>query len=265
MGNVSLDQVIEICKKAGSAIEDVRRAGFTTDFKDSRGNDPVTAADMAADAILSRGLTGLIPGSRYFGEESSEQGDADSIACWIVDPLDGTKEFVRGIPEYVVSVLLQVDGKNELAVIHNPATGDIVAGTKDGVLLNDEHAIVTGRDELPGATALASRTETEAGEWDKFSDLDLVTTGSVAWKCARVAAGLADLTFTLRPRHVWDVGAGFALVRWAGGQISNKDGEDIAIAPTHSKVRCFLASNGNLHPELLDRLTDVPLGPDRRN
>ncbi|MDX8411638.1 MAG: inositol monophosphatase family protein [Mariprofundaceae bacterium] len=265
MSDDLLDRVIEICEQASNAINDVRRAGFATEFKDSHASDPVTAADTAADAILSKGLTSLIPGSRYFGEESSEQGEANSPACWIVDPLDGTKEFVRGIPEYVVSVLLQMDGENKLAAILNPATGDIIAGSASGVLLNGSKAKVTDRGELPGATALASRTETEAGEWDKFSDLNLVTTGSVAWKCARVAAGLADLTFTLRPRHVWDVGAGLALVGWAGGRISNKEGNAIAIAPTHAKVRCFLASNNSLHAGLLDRLTDVPLGPDRRN
>jgi len=265
MDNAVLEQVIDICKRAGKAIEDVHHAGFTTDFKDSHGADPVTAADMAADAILSKELTALIPGSRYFGEESSEDGETESNFCWIVDPLDGTKEFVRGIPEYVVSVLLQKEGKDELAVILNPATGDMVSGTENGVLLNGSGVTVTSRENLPGATALASRTETEAGEWDKFADLNLVTTGSVAWKCARVAAGLADLTFTLRPRHVWDVGAGFALVRWAGGRISNKESTSINILPTHAKVRCFLASNGILHPALLDRLSDVSLGPDRRN
>lgn len=258
-----LAQVTSICEQAGRAIQSVKQTGFQTDFKDAHGHDPVTAADTAADAILRRGLTELVPGSSYFGEESSDMGASNT--CWIVDPLDGTKEFVRGIPEYVVSVLLQQKGEDVLAVILNPASGETICGASDGVFFNGVSAGVTATDVLPGARALASRTETEAGEWDKFRDLDLVTTGSVAWKCALVAAGRADLTFTLRPRHVWDVGAGFALVRWAGGRVSDKEGGAIRIRPTHAKVRCFLASNGHLHEDLIERLKDVPLGPDRRS
>ncbi len=269
MGDISSDdllgQVIQICEQAGRAIEQVRHDGFSTKFKDKAGHDPVTAADHAADHILSDKLTDLLPGSRYFSEESTEDGRAGNQYCWIVDPLDGTREFVRGIPEYAVAVLLQDNGQNRLAVIHNPATNTTIAGTSKGITLSGQFAQVTGTSELNGARALASRTEMKAGEWDNFPDLDLVVTGSVAWKCALVAAGRADLTFTLRPRHVWDVGAGFALIRWAGGHISGKQGEDIAITPTHTKVRCFLASNNHLHTALLERLRDVPLGPDRRS
>jgi len=164
----------------------------------------------------------------------------------------------------VVSVLLQQNGKNLIAVIHNPTSGDTISGTSSAVTINGKKTYTTFRKALPGARALSSRTEAEAGEWDRFIDLELVTTGSVAWKCALVAAGLADLTFTLRPRHVWDVGAGFALIEWAGGRVSNKEGRLIQIGPTYDKVRCFLATNGPLHADLLSRLRNVPLGPDRR-
>jgi myo-inositol-1(or 4)-monophosphatase len=260
-----LAQMITICERAGKAIQQVKQDGFETAYKDTRKHDPLTAADLAADSILEQGLSTLLPGSRYFGEESSHDGEESSRYCWIVDPLDGTKEFVRGIPEYVVSVLLQENGVDLAAVIHNPASGETIAGCAAGVTLNDRPVQTTSRRQLTGAKALASRTETEAGEWDKFRDLELVTTGSVAWKCALVAAGIADLTFTLRPRHVWDVGAGFALVSWAGGRVSNKEGKPIRIRPTHEKVYGFLATNGPLHPDLIERLRDVPLGPDRRS
>ena len=268
MSDISSDDllgpVIQICKQAGRAIEQVRLDGFSTEFKDKAGYDPVTSADHAADYILSKRLTDLLPGSSYFSEESTQDGQKDNRHCWVVDPLDGTREFVSGIPEYAVAVLLQEDGQNRLAVTHNPAANITIAGTSEGITLGGQPIRVTNTSELDGARALASRTEMKAGEWDNFTDLELVVTGSVAWKCALVAAGKADLTFTLRPRHVWDVGAGFALVRWAGGCISDKQGDDIAIAPTHAKVRCFLASNGHLHTALLERLKNVPLGPDRR-
>lgn len=258
-----LARTASICRRAGEAIEAARKTGCHTDFKNARGHDPVTTADHAADALLRHKLTALLPGSSYFSEESRRAGGDD--ACWIVDPMDGTKEFVRGIPEYAVSVLLQHQGEDVLAVVHNPASGETIYGSSQGVFLNGGRVAVTTTATLTHAKALASRTEAEAGEWDRFADLQLAATGSVAWKCALVAAGRADLTFSLRPRHVWDVGAGFALVRWAGGRVSDKEGQCITIAPTYTKVRCFLATNGHVHTALLARLFAVPLGPDRRN
>jgi len=259
-----LDSVIRICRDAGKAIEQARHTGLSTEYKDAARHDPVTAADTAADDILSRELTHLIPGSSYFSEESTRNGDAGSQWCWIVDPLDGTREFVAGIPEYAVSVLLQQGGHDILAVVHNPASYTTVAGDERGTHCDDKPVGVSTTASLAGARALASRTEISAGEWDCFDDLARIHTGSVAWKCALVAAGRADLTFSLRPRHVWDVGAGFALVRWSGGRISDNKGLDIPIRPTLDKVRCFVASNRLLHPALLARLEGVPLGPDRR-
>jgi len=262
--NALLGHVIRICEQAGLAIEQVRREGFSAEYKDAARRDPVTAADHASDRLLSRQLTGLMPGSQYFGEESAEKGQNGNRYCWIVDPLDGTREFVHGIPEYAVSVLLQRDGQDMLAVIHNPASRITIAGCENGVTCNGEPVTVTAVQSLAGARALASHTEVKAGEWDSFGDLERINTGSVAWKCALVAAGKADLTFSLRPRHVWDVGAGFALVRWAGGCVSDNHGHDIHIRPSLDKVRCFTACNKALHSQLLERLKGVPLGPDRR-
>jgi len=259
-----LGHVLNACEQAGRAVEQVRREGFSAEYKDTEGHDPVTAADHASDHLLSRQLTGLLPGSRYFSEESTEKGQNSNRYCWIVDPLDGTREFVHGIPEYAVSVLLQRDGQDMLAVIHNPASQTTIGGCENGVTYNGNTVTVTAVQSLAGTRALASRTEVRAGEWDRFDDLERIHTGSVAWKCALVAAGKADLTFSLRPRHVWDVGTGFALVRWAGGCVSDNHGHDIHIRPTFDKVRCFTACNKTLHGRLLERLKSVPLGPDRR-
>jgi myo-inositol-1(or 4)-monophosphatase len=183
------------------------------------GDDPVTAADTEVDTLLRH----LLPrdGEGWLSEETTD--DPSRLECsrvWVVDPLDGTREFVEGIPEWCVSVGLVIDGEPVAGGILNPATGQKIVGARGrGVTLDGRPAQVSGRPGLAGATVLASRSEVRRKEWEGYRE-DLFTIrpcGSVAYKLAQVAAGLADATWTLVPKHEWDVAAGVALVRAAGG------------------------------------------------
>ncbi len=185
------------------------------------GGDPVTEADMLVDALLRRTL--LHDGEGWLSEETLD--DRSRLGCrrvWVVDPLDGTREFVTGLPEWAVSVALVVDGEPVAGGICNPARGETFLGARgQGVTLNGARVGVSARAELAGAEVLASRTEVGRGQWQRFagSPFTVVPMGSVAYKLARVAAGLADATWTLVPKHEWDVAAGVALVLAAGGRI----------------------------------------------
>ena len=140
---------------------------------------------------------------------------------WVVDPLDGTREFVEGIPEWCVSVGLVEDGEPWPAGIATRPPARMILGAGPGVTLNGRPARVSGRRELAGAMVLASRSEVRRGEWEGYRDepFTIRPMGSVAYKLALVAAGLADATWTLAPKHEWDVAAGVALVLAAGGQV----------------------------------------------
>lgn len=183
--------------------------------------DPVTEADTQVDALLRR----LLPrdGEGWLSEETTDDlSRLERRRVWVVDPLDGTREFVEGIPEWSVSVGLVVDGEPVAGGICNPATGELIVGAKGmGVTLNGRPARVSGRDRLEGATVVASRSEVKRGEWEGYRDgaFCLRPTGSVAYKLGLVAAGLVDATWTLTPKHEWDVAAGVALVRAAGGVV----------------------------------------------
>jgi myo-inositol-1(or 4)-monophosphatase len=183
------------------------------------GGDPVTAADEAVDTALRESLPR--DGEGWLSEETAD--DPARLACrrvWVVDPLDGTKEFVQGIPEWAVSIGLVEDGEPVAGGIFNPATGERVVGARGlGVRLGGESATPSTRPGLAGATVLASRSETGRGEWASFGEAAFVVKpmGSVAYKLARVAAGLDDITWTLVPKNEWDVAAGVALVEAAGG------------------------------------------------
>ena len=191
------------------------------------GGDPVTDADTAVDTCLRALLPA--PGEGWLSEESADDGDRLARRrVWIVDPLDGTREFLAGIPEWVISVGLVEDGEPTAGGVCNPTQGTVIVGALGhGVRVDGEPSPpLSAERSLAGATVLASRSETRRGEWARFAEaaFEVVPTGSVAWKLALVAIGRADATWTLTPKHEWDVAAGAALVRAAGGAVFGLDG-----------------------------------------
>ena len=190
-----------------------------TDVQYKQPHDPVTQADKAINEVLRQSLV--------FGDEGwlSEE-TTDGLArlqkrnVWVVDPLDGTREFVAGIREWAISIGFVVDGEAVAGGICNPATGEIFIGSRGtGVTCNRVTARVSRKKDLNHALVLASRSEVNRGEWDRFRDaaFRVRPVGSIAYKLALVAAGIADATWTLVRKHEWDVAAGTALVQAAGG------------------------------------------------
>ena len=189
------------------------------------GRGPVTEADRALDRVLREAL--LREGEGWLSEES-----ADDLArlkkqrVWVVDPLDGTLEFVAGIPEWCISIGLVENGRAIAGGVANPATGETFLGSLESVLTyNGKPARASVRTTLEGAVVLASRSEVYRGEWGAFLKAPYIVRpmGSVAYKLALVAAGLADATWTLTSKHEWDVAAGVALVQAAGGFVECLD------------------------------------------
>jgi myo-inositol-1(or 4)-monophosphatase len=183
------------------------------------GTDPVTEADRQLDAALRKTL--LRQGEGWLSEESvDDPSRLDRQYVWIVDPLDGTREFVTGIPEFCASIGLVENGRPVAGGICNPATGEFFLGSiETGLTYNGGPKKASQRTALDGATVLASRSEVKRGEWKQFENapFKVAPMGSVAYKLARVAAGLDDATFTLTPKNEWDVAAGIALILSAGG------------------------------------------------
>jgi myo-inositol-1(or 4)-monophosphatase len=186
------------------------------------GHDPVTDADRAVDTVLREKL--LREGEGWLSEETADNAARlEKERVWIVDPLDGTREFVQGLPEFCVSIGLAENGKPVAGGIYNPATKETFLGAIDaGVLYNGQPARPSDRKTLDGALILASRSEVKRGEWKSFEgrSFQVRAMGSVAYKLALVSAGLADVTFTLTPKNEWDVVAGAALVLSGGGFVS---------------------------------------------
>lgn len=187
----------------------------------------VTEADRAIDQILKRVLPRA--GEGWLSEESADSpGRLSCEGVWVVDPLDGTQEFVSGIPEWCVSIGFTYRGKPYAGGILNPATGELILGSSEsGVVYNGLPAQPTNRESISGGVVLASRSELRRKEWDRFADrgFEIRPTGSVAYKLALVAAGKADATWTLTPKNEWDIAAGVALVEAGGGFTATTDGK----------------------------------------
>lgn len=225
--NDDLERIRVALRAAAEALRPFTAGAVSWERKSERG-DPVTAADRAVDEVLRRILPR--PGEGWLSEETRDGPSRLSLhRVWVVDPLDGTREFVQGIPEWCVSVGLVEGGEAVAGGILNPATGERILGSVEtGVTLDGRPAGVVRRPDLVGATVLASRSEVGRGEWDRFGEAPfrVVPCGSVAYKLARVAAGLADATWTLVPKNEWDVAAGAALVRAGGGVVRHGDGSE---------------------------------------
>jgi myo-inositol-1(or 4)-monophosphatase len=222
-----------------------------TEYK--TGHDPVTEADRALDAVLRQNL--LREGEGWLSEESADDVSRLSKSrVWVVDPLDGTREFVQGIPEFCVSIGFAEDGRPVAGGICNPATNETILGALDfGVLYNGKPARPSQRTALKGSLILASRSEVKRGEWQQFQNADYQVRpmGSVAYKLALVAAGLADITFTLTPKNEWDVAAGAALVQSAGGFVSTLGNTPLELNRKNPLLSGLLASGPFLREELL--------------
>jgi myo-inositol-1(or 4)-monophosphatase len=193
------------------------------EFSRKPGGSPVSTVDLALDAELRRAL--WRPGEGWLSEESADDpGRLDCASVWVVDPIDGTRELLEGVDEWAISVAFVDKGRPVAGGVCNPARGRTVLGGRDaGIRVDggDREARREARTTLAGARVLASRSEVARGEWERFRDAPFTVrpTGSVAYKLALVAAGLAEATWTLRPKHEWDVAAGVALVLAAGGEV----------------------------------------------
>lgn len=217
------------------------------------GLDPVTEADRALDAVLRKEL--LREGEGWLSEESAD--DPVRLQCsrvWVVDPLDGTREFVKGIPEFCVSIGFVENGRPVAGGIYNPATDETFLGSiESGVTYNGKPTQPSQRNTLDRALILASRSEVKRGEWKAFenSSFEIRPMGSVAYKLALVSAGLADATFTLTPKNEWDVTAGAALVESAGGYVATLDDAPLSCNNKSPLLRGLVACAPGLRQELV--------------
>ena len=220
--------------------------------------DYVSAADIKAEQVLFEALSKARPGYGFLGEERGMIEGTDKTHTWIVDPLDGTTNFLHAIPHFVINIALQREGVVVAAVTYNPITNELFWAEKGkGCFVNDKRLRVAARKHLDEAVLATGIPFLGHGQHAKFlKELHQISQrvagvrrfGAAALDLAFVAAGRFD-GFWERDLKPWDLAAGLLLVSEAGGKVTDLDGgEDVLGTGT------VLASNLELHPLVLEKL-----------
>jgi myo-inositol-1(or 4)-monophosphatase len=221
---VSFEREADVAREAALAGGEVvarhvsaeRRASF-----EKSKDNPVTAADLEANVAILAVIRTAFPDDAVLSEETADSSARLAAErVWIVDPLDGTKEFVEGVPQYAVSIALVVRGRPVAGCVYQPTTRECFHGSHGGgAWLGGERLAVSRSESLAQSLLLSSRTEMKRGQIEAFRALfaRVEPVGSVALKLALVAAGRADLWISAAPKSEWDVCAGDLLVSEAGG------------------------------------------------
>lgn len=243
----TLAAAIEAAKAAGEIAMKYYRAGVEVTIK--RDATPVTQADREAEQAITASLRRAFPDYGFLGEEFGEQGSKETR--WIIDPIDGTKNFVRHIPIWAVLIALEEKGEVTTGVVLNPVTGELFwARRGDGAFANGERIRVSACDRMKDATVLHAdlRYLRATPHWDGFlrlSDAGYRTRGfGDYYGYGLVAQGRAEVyvEVDLKP---WDVAPVKILVEEAGGRLTDFAGRPTIYAGT------VLATNGRLHAEAL--------------
>ncbi len=217
---------------------------------------PVSHADIVVDEVLKERLVGGRPGYGWLSEETLEAADLSRPGrVWVVDPIDGTRAFLRGAPHWSVSVALVEDARPVAAAVFNPATGQLfeaVAGR--GARLNGEPIRASQRDELAGARILVQDHALRSRRWrEPWPELQSEMRNSIAYRLCLVASGEFDALISMNPKSAWDLAAGDLIVAEAGGMATTHDGRPFVYDRAYGGFPNVAAAGPGLHAELVRR------------
>ena len=263
-----IDELGNVAREAGEAILSVVRRGFEIESKHD--TSPVTEADRAAELIILAALASAAPGVPVIAEEEVAAGriPAHDEIYFLVDPLDGTKEFIRGGDDYTVNIGLVENGSPSLGIVYAPATRRLHTGcVGQGAWLDEGHGkveIIT-RARGPEVAAVASKSHLNQATIDYLDAAvgacERVSIGSSLKFCI-VAEGRADIYPRLSPTSEWDTAAGHAILVAAGGRVDGPDGRALRYGKRAFLNRAFVATAGWAPPVLQPFLEPFSGGGD---
>jgi myo-inositol-1(or 4)-monophosphatase len=258
-------QLLTTAVRAAAAAADVVRRGASSlgqlRWEEKGPSDFVSDVDRASEETLRGVLLGEVPHARMLGEEFSPTMDIGSGVLFVVDPLDGTTNFLHGYPEYCISIGVLVDGVLAAGVVRNAATGDTFTATAGGGAFRDGvpihvSTVTTPARSLIGTGFPFSRLDLLDDYLPQFAAVSRQTAGirragAAALDLCDVACGRFDGFWELKLAP-WDIAAGLLIVREAGGLATDMAGHDAPVGHT-----AVLAGNPTIHAWLLDTLTSA--------
>ena len=249
-----LEQVSQIAAEAGRIAAE--RCGGPFERWEKVPGHPVCDIDLEVDSFLRERLTELDPEAGWLSEETLDLSDRiERRRLWVVDPIDGTRDYLRGRPGWCVSVALVEDRVPIVGVLDAPARGEHWAAARGkGAWRNGERLRVSGRTEFRGARVPADQLPAD--------DSDLVAVAkpnSIALRIALVAAGEADLVATLKWGFEWDIAAAALIASEAGATVSGALGQPLAFNTASGEAFGVLVATPGIHRHAADRLRERAL------
>ena len=247
------DLIGSAAREAGCLALKFRERGLKH-WEKSKG-DPVSEADLAADHMLQERLKPARPLYGWLSEESvDDQSRLNTVRSFVVDPIDGTRAFVKGRPEFVVSVAVVENGNPIAAALYDPSSENLWdAAAGHGARLNGKAIKVSRQTRISGSRLL--------GDPGKLADLRALgaeahTVNSAALRLALCAQGQYDALVAVRGKWDWDLAAGALILTEAGGKITDWSGQSLVFNQNPPRQPAPLAAGPELHSLLLDRLND---------
>jgi myo-inositol-1(or 4)-monophosphatase len=227
--------------------------GHALDWWDKTPDSPVCSADLAVDEYLRHELKALLPAAGWLSEETVDHPERLARGlCWLVDPVDGTRDYIRGRPGWAVSVALVGDGRPLLGLLCAPARDELwMARAGEGSWRNGKRLRASTRAQLTGSRVPA---DTLVGV-----DTDLVMVAkpnSIALRIAMVAADEADLVATLRWGFEWDIAAATLIAEEAGARVSDAFGRPLVYNKQDPRAFGVLVTSPSIHAASIDRLAE---------
>ena len=235
-----LEQICQLAREAGDAIMKVYNGEAPLDVSHKSDDSPVTAADMAAHNVIMRGLQQLTPETPLLSEEDPQSWEVRQHwqRYWLVDPLDGTKEFIKRNGEFTVNIALIEQGKPVMGVVYAPVLG-VMYSAADGKAWKEEagqNTQIKIRDARP-PLVVVSRSHRDGDELEEYlkqlGEHQTISIGS-SLKFCLVAEGKAQLYPRFGPTNIWDTGAGHAVAIAAGAHVHDWKGRPLDYAPRES-------------------------------
>ena len=263
-----IDELADAAREAGEAILAIVRRGFEIEAK--RDTSPVTEADRAAELVILAALARAAPGVPVVAEEEVAAGRIPALgdSYFLVDPLDGTKEFIRGGDDYTVNIGLIEHGGPKLGVVFAPATGRLHGGCLgEGAWLDEGRGreAISARARGEQITAVASKSHLNQATID-YLEAAVGTCGYISvgssLKFCIVAEGKADIYPRAAPTSEWDTAAGHAVLLAAGGLVDGPDGSPLRYGKPAFLNRAFVATSGWKPPRLESFLEPFSGGGD---
>lgn len=234
-----LDEICQLARKAGDVIMEVYDGQAPMDVSHKSDDSPVTAADIAAHKVILQGLSELFPDIPVLSEEDPPGWEARQHwqRYWLVDPLDGTKEFIKRNGEFTVNIALIGNGKPVLGVVYAPVL-NVMYSAAEGKAWKEEggHRVQIHVREARPPLVVVSRSHADTELEDYLSQLGEHQTTAIgsSLKFCLVAEGKAQLYPRFGPTNIWDTGAGHAVAIAAGAHVHDWQGRTLDYAPRES-------------------------------